>query len=99
MDYRLVYTKPAEHDLEDIVGYIAADDPRAAERVGLALIELAESLVMFPLRGTLLRSRPGVRKVLHDPYLVIYRVDETNRTVRIQRFWHAKRSPHALRTE
>ena len=99
MDYRLIYTKPAERDLEDIVRFIAQDDPRAAERVGLELIELAESLGKLPYRGVLLRSRPGVRKVLQKNYLVLYRVDDPSRMVRIQRFWHAKRDQRRLALE
>ncbi|MES1167589.1 MAG: type II toxin-antitoxin system RelE/ParE family toxin [Oleiharenicola lentus] len=99
MAYRLIYTKPAVRDLEEIVRYIAQDRPEAARAVGLALVELAESLLSFPLRGSSLRHRPGVRKVVHAPYVVLYRVDETRLQVRIQRFWHSKRDPRSLRTE
>ena len=99
MDYRLIYTKPAERDLENIVRYIARDDPRAAERVGLELVALAESLTQLPHRGALVRDRAGVHKVIHAPYIVLYRVDEARRMVRVQPFWHAKRDPLSLRTE
>jgi len=99
MDYRLIYTKPAERDLERIVRYIAPDNPRAAEKIGLELVELAESLTQMPHRGAPVRDRAGVRKVIHAPYIVLYRVDEARRMVRVQRFWHAKRDPQSLRTE
>lgn len=45
------------------------------------------------------RDRVGVRKIIHAPYVVLYRVDETRRMVRVQRFWHARRDPQTLRTE
>lgn len=99
MAYRLIYTKPAARDLEEIVRYIAQDSPKAAQDVGLALVELAESLPPFPLLGPLLRNRPGVRKLVHAPYVVLYRVDDARQQVRIQRFWHAKRNPRSLHTE
>jgi addiction module RelE/StbE family toxin len=99
MDYRLIYTKLAERDLEEIVRYIAQDSARAAEQVGLELVELAESLTTLPHRGAPVHRRPGVRKMIHPPYIVFYRVDETQRIVRVQRFWHAKRDPQSLRTE
>jgi plasmid stabilization system protein ParE len=99
MAYRLIYTRPAARDLEEIVRYIAQDRPEAAQAVGLVLVELAESLLTFPLRRPLLRHRPGVRKLVHAPYVVLYRVDEAQQKVRIQRFWHAKRDPRSLRTE
>jgi toxin ParE1/3/4 len=99
MGYRLIYTKPAERDLEKIVRYIAPDNPRAAEKLGLELVELAESLTQMPHRGAPVRDRVGVRKIIHPPYILLYRVDEARRMVRVQRFWHAKRDPQTLRTE
>jgi toxin ParE1/3/4 len=99
MDYRLIYTKPAARDLEEIVRYIAQDNPRAAEKVGLILVTLAESLTQMPYRGSRVRDRGGVYKVVSPPYVVLYRVDEDRRMVRIQRFWHARRDPKSLRTE
>jgi plasmid stabilization system protein ParE len=99
MAYRLIYTKPAERDLEEIIRYIAQDRPAAARTLGLALIELAESLPAFPYLGTALRHRPGVRKLIHAPYVVLYRLDESGQQVRIQRFWHSKRDPHSIHTE
>lgn len=99
MAYRLIYTKPAERDLEEIVRFIAQDNVRAAHEVGLALAELAESLTGFPLRGTVLRGRIGVHKVVQAPYVVLYRVDQERQMVRVLRFWHARRDPKSLRTE
>jgi plasmid stabilization system protein ParE len=99
MDYRLIYTKLAERDLEEIVRYIARDNVPAAGKVGLKLIELAESLPSFPYQGLPLRNRDGVRKVLCAPYIVFYRVDETLRIVRVQRFWHAKRDRKAMKEQ
>ena len=99
MAYRLIYTKPAVRDVEGIVHYFAQDRPEAAHAVGLALVDLAESLPRFPLLGPLLRHRPGVRKVVHAPYVVLYRVDDARQQIRIQRFWHAKRDPRSLHAE
>lgn len=99
MAYALIYTKTAERDLERIVRHIAADNQRAAEEVGLELVTLADSLVRFPYAGSPVRDRAGVRKVVRAPYVVLYRVDESLRMVRIQRFWHARRDPQSLRTE
>lgn len=96
MAYRLIYTKSAERDLEEIVRYIAHDNASAAQGVGLELVELAETLTGLPHRGVLLRGRIGVRKIVHAPYVLLYRVDEVRRIVRVQRFWHAKRDPKSL---
>jgi len=93
MDYRVILSRPALRDLGEIARYIAQDNPTAAERVGLELVRLAESLALMPRRRGQLRARPGVRRLVNEPYLVTYRVDETQRVVYVLRFWHAKRDP------
>lgn len=95
MDYRVVLSRPALRDLGEIARYIAADNPAAAERVGFELVRLAESLAVMPKRGGQLRARPGVRRLVSEPYLVIYRVEETEQVVYVLRFWHAKRDPES----
>jgi plasmid stabilization system protein ParE len=99
MDYRVILSRPALRDLAEIARYIAQDNLNAAERVGLELIALAESLATLPRRGGALRARPGVRRLISAPYLVTYRIDETQRVVYVQRFWHAKRDPQNWQPE
>ena len=99
MDYRVILSRPSLRDLVEIARYIAQDSPDAAVRVGNELVTLAESLTMLPRRGGQLRARPGVRRLVHEPYLVTYRIDETQRVIYILRFWHAKRAPQSWRPE
>jgi plasmid stabilization system protein ParE len=99
MDYRVILSRPSLRDLSEIARYIAQDSPDAAMRVGGELVSLAESLAMLPRRGGQLRARPGVRRLVHEPYLVTYRIDETQRVVYVLRFWHAKRDPQGWRPE
>jgi plasmid stabilization system protein ParE len=99
MDYRVILSRPSLRDLGEIARYIAQDSPDAALRVGGELVSLAESLAMLPRRGGQLRARPGVRRLVHEPYLVTYRIDETQRVVYVLRFWHAKRDPQSWRPE
>ena len=47
-EFTLRITSRAERGLREIVEYIARDNPRAAERVGLRLIEQVELLKKFP---------------------------------------------------
>jgi len=44
MDYQVVWTESAKADLKQLVTYIAEDNPSAAERFGLAIIEKIESV-------------------------------------------------------
>jgi len=45
---RLVFTEPAERDLDGIIDYIALDNPSAAERVYRAIVATAQRLTDFP---------------------------------------------------
>ena len=86
-------------DLGEIAGYIARDSPEAALRVGSELVRLSESLGVMPRRGGVFRARPGVRRLVNAPYLVTYRIDETQHVVYVLRFWHAKRDPQSWHAE
>ena len=46
---------------------------------------------MFPERGGHLKERPGARSSVVGPYLIVYRVDQAAKTVRVLRFWHGAR--------
>jgi plasmid stabilization system protein ParE len=95
MDYRVILSRPALRDLGEIARHIARDNTDAALRVGGELLALAESLAALPRRGGRLRARPGVRRLVSEPYLVTYRIDETQRVVYVLRFWHARRDPQS----
>jgi toxin ParE1/3/4 len=99
MDYRVILSRPALRDLGEIARYIATDNPPAAEKVGVQLLALAESLTLLPRRGGRLKTRPEVRRLVHEPYLVTYRIDEAAKVVYILRLWHAKRDPQTWRPE
>ena len=51
MGCKIIFAPQAIADLAEIVSYIAKDNPEAAERVGLALIERVTILENFPLIG------------------------------------------------
>ena len=97
MDFKVVLRQGAIDDLAEIVAFISQDDPKAAERVGLALVAAAESLSDLPTRGKAIRGRPEVRRLVHRPYLTFYQVDTSTKSVEVLRFWHASRDPASLR--
>ena len=97
MDWKVIFSLRSQQDLRRIVERIAKDDPTAAERFGLALIAKAESLADTPEMGVPMRERPGTRFFPHGSYLIIYRPDSAEQTVRILRFWHGARGRRPLR--
>ena len=72
---RLVFTEPAERDLDSIIDYIALDNPSAAEQVDRAIVATARRLTEFPEIGRTGRL-PGTREfsVSSLPYLIVYEV-------------------------
>lgn len=55
------------------------------------------SLDQLPHRGNPVRKRPGLRKIAHRHYLVIYRVNEAVSLVEIVRIWDNRQDPARLR--
>ena len=51
MVYQIVWTNPAIANLKELCEYIAKNNPDAARKLALELIEYAESLHTLPLRG------------------------------------------------
>ena len=67
MAYKVVFAPTAIARLEDIVRYIAADDPATASTFATHLLDRAELLSEFPELGTPYRKRKNVRRLRCDP--------------------------------
>jgi plasmid stabilization system protein ParE len=93
VDYRLLYTQRALNDLAEILGYIAEDDAEAASRFGASLLDHVDLLTSFPRLGGSIRKRARVRKLLHSPMLVYYRINEEKRFIEILHLRHGARKP------
>lgn len=92
--YRIVWRPLAEADLDNIIDYIAEDNPTRAETFGQELRDKTVPLAQHPQMGR--TGRPGlpafVRElVVHRNYRVFYRVLDEARTVEILRVKHAAR--------
>ncbi|MDR1282351.1 MAG: type II toxin-antitoxin system RelE/ParE family toxin [Opitutaceae bacterium] len=97
MDYRVVFSALAERDLEEIVRFLARKNRMAAERLGNALVDDALSLAALPHRGLAIKRRPGWRRILHQPwFLIFYRIEEDQRLVEVVRFWDSRKDPQSL---
>lgn len=60
------------------------------------LVKHVELLRSFPRMGASVRGYPGVRRIVHTPLDVYYRVDENLRLVELLHFWHGSRKDPAL---
>jgi plasmid stabilization system protein ParE len=93
VDYRLFYTQRALNDLAEIIGHIAEGDADAAPRFGSSLLDHVDLLARFPRMGSIVRRRPQVRKLVHSPFLIYYRLDDDKRVIEIVHFRHGARKP------
>ena len=95
--WRVALSEQADLDLERVTAFLAVKSVEAAERIGLEIVGVIFSLEELPARGAQVRSRPGLRKVVHRHYLVIYRLDDVARRVEIVRVWDGRLDPTGLR--
>jgi plasmid stabilization system protein ParE len=91
MGFQVILSPQAIERLEEIVHYIARDNPSAAERFGMRLIDQAQLLRDFPELGSPCRKRPGVRRLLCKPYFIYYRVKQRAQVVEVLDYWHSAR--------
>jgi len=55
------------------------------------LINHVKVLQAFPHIGAPVSKRRKIRKLLHTPYKIYYRVHEARRVIEILHFWHGRR--------
>ncbi len=93
MARKVIWSDEAIADLATIVGYIAADNRTAAEKLGLEIFHRTRLLADFPQAGRLVPEErdPTVREIIVEPYRVIYEINANSQTVDILRVWHAAR--------
>jgi plasmid stabilization system protein ParE len=97
MGYKVVITTRANEDLRQVVKFLAAKSPSAAERLGFRLLVMVESLADMPHRGIRVRDRGDVRRVPCGKWHAIYyRVLEASHVIEILRFWDGRRNPADL---
>jgi len=102
MVYRIIKTKLAERDLDNILGYIAfsLENPSAAASLADAVETCYAGLEKMPLMYELCRD-PRLhaleyRKAVIKNYVMLYKVDEAARTVYILRFFYGRQDYEKL---
>jgi toxin ParE1/3/4 len=79
-NFRVVWTKTAEADLEEIVDFIADDSVDAAFAVFERIRNTADNLYNFPEKGRIVPElhQQGIvqyRELIHSPWRIIFRID------------------------
>ncbi len=79
---KLLIAEPASRDLENIIDYIALDNPAAAEMVYRRILDSARRLTEFPYMGRAGRLA-GTREfsISGHSYLLVYEISEEAITI------------------
>lgn len=93
MDFRILYTRPALADLRQILAWSWENHPATTEQFVSALLNHVDLLKSFPYLGEPVKGFPGVRRILHSPLHVYYRILLEQKTVEVLYFWHVSRYP------
>jgi plasmid stabilization system protein ParE len=85
MEFEVIWTEPAAEQLEQVIRYIAADRPVAADQVRADILTRVESLSALPFMGAVYeKDRTGrAREIPCGRYRLFYRVDEPARRVEV----------------
>lgn len=91
MDFKVFYTQAALADLEAIMEWSWEKHKGTSERFAKALLSHVDLLKNFPYLGVPIKEFTGVRRLLHSPIHVYYRIDETRKFIEVLHFWHSAR--------
>ncbi len=96
--YQIRLLKAAEEDLTEIISFIAADNPIAANTIADKIEKNIELLSENPLIGRIPRDEDiknlGYRYIIVQNYIVFYAIEE--RTILIHRILHGARNYKSL---
>ena len=86
------WSNNAASELEDIFAFIRERSPRSAGTVARRIIDRAESLAQFPLKGEDDKTT-GMRRLalVNYPYVIFYRVKDAENEVQIVSVQHTAR--------
>lgn len=96
MGFKVVITDTALGDLQEVVEFVAQDDPVAAIRLGEKIIAASLSLAEMPARCPFHDRQRGIRKMTLAPYLIFYNCNEMTSELSILHIWHGARRPPNL---
>lgn len=88
---RVLWSDAAKADIRAQIAYIAADDPKAARHIAIALHDVGAAL------GEFAKGHPGrvagtyEKSVSRFPYIIAYALTDRDRAVSILRVIHAAR--------
>ena len=92
---RLEWKPRAVSDLEQILTYIAKENPSAASRVAERITATVDFIKVMPRAGRYQpRSGSFIRVVTRLPFLIVYSLNEADDLIEIIAVFHTSRDPN-----
>ncbi len=91
MALKIILTDSALADFELLMKWSLKNYPNSSEAFGTALLNHVELLQNFPQVGAPVKGFRNIRRILHSPLYIYYRVDLKREKIEILRFRHAAR--------
>lgn len=91
---RIVWTEPAETDLDDLFDYIARDSPIYAERFVDRILDAVVKLAELPRVGRQVpeASADHIRELIVQSQRIIYAIDEDQDIIHILALVHVRQN-------
>jgi plasmid stabilization system protein ParE len=70
--------------------------PADTEKFANDLFNRLDLLAAFPYLGEGIKGRPNIKRLLHSPLYIYYRIDQLRESVEILHIWHSSRRPPRL---
>ncbi|MDR0999620.1 MAG: type II toxin-antitoxin system RelE/ParE family toxin [Clostridiales bacterium] len=90
MEYTIQYLPQAVRNIQEIKNYISQDNPTAAKNLTDLMKARIEALRTMPKKHEEYPDNPAFRKVVVGSYLIFYKVNDEEKTVKIRRVIHGK---------
>jgi plasmid stabilization system protein ParE len=89
---RIVWSEPAEFDLDDLYDFIAKDSPFYAERVIDRILNAVANLTACPRIGRQVPEADAeqIRELIVQGHRVIYSIDDDDETIHILALIHVR---------
>jgi plasmid stabilization system protein ParE len=91
MAFKILDHEDSLADLEEIFEWSREKHPETTEQFANDLFDHIELLHALPYIGTPIQGHPQLRRLLHSPLYVYYRLDENRGAIEIMHFWHSSR--------
>lgn len=97
-NYQIRFLKIAEEDFTEVVSYIAADNPIAADAVANKIEKNLDLLSQNPKLGRIPRDEEirnmGYRYIIVQNYIIFYKIE--SKTIYVHRILHSARNYKSL---